>query len=172
MPALKNPSVIYLVEERENPSADYFILPVISASGCRVVRCNFTDRPNQSDLIGACVIFVRYIHGGWAKLIEKVPPDLHSLVFFMDDDVLDTKASAGLPMRYRYKLARLGAGQASWLKKQKVDLWVSNNYLEKKYSSWRPKLLLPSPLVESQDGCRVFYHGSASHDAEINGCTQ
>lgn len=167
MPALNNPSVIYLVEERENPSTDYFILPAILVSGCRVVRCVFSDRPKQSDLIGACVIFVRYLPSAWTKLIERVRPDLHSLVFFMDDDVLDTKASAGLPMRYRYKLARLGAGQAAWLKKQKADLWVSNNYLQKKYSGWRPRLLQPFPLVESRDGCRVFYHGSASHDAEI-----
>jgi len=159
--------VIYLVEEQSNPSTDYFILPAISSLGLRAVHCGFEDMPSPADLEGACVIFVRYLPKAWSKLIEGVRANLHSLIFFIDDDVLDTGATAGLPLRYRYKLARLGSRQAAWLKNQKADLWVSNEYLLKKYASWNPKLVLPSPLPLVREYCRVFYHGSASHDAEI-----
>ncbi|MDQ9172258.1 hypothetical protein Q8A64_17750 [Oxalobacteraceae bacterium R-40] len=84
----------------------------------------------------------------------------------MDDDVLDTAASKGTPLRYRFKLACLGAGRKSWLLRQKAKIWVSTPYLLEKYSAWSAKLVPPSP-VSGQPSCTVFYHGSATHDAEI-----
>ena len=64
-------SVIYLVEERLNPSTDYFVLPAVSRMGRQVVRCGFNDVPSAADLSGATVVFVRYIPKGWAKVIEN-----------------------------------------------------------------------------------------------------
>ena len=162
-----NASVVYLVEEQYNPSTDFFVLPAVMASGCRVKRCGFADLPTPADLEGAVVVFVRYVPPAWARLAEAVRPRLHALVFFMDDDVLDAAASAGMPWRYRFKLARLAAWRSSWLRRQGAELWVSTPYLQKKYVGWHPRLVLPSPVASPADLCRVFYHGSASHDAEI-----
>jgi hypothetical protein len=158
---------LYLVEEQPNPSSDFFVLPAVSRASFHVVRCGFADLPSPSDLAGATVIFVRYVPSAWAKLIESVRPSLRALVFFMDDDVLDMAASAGMPLRYRFKLARLAAWRAGWLHRQGAELWVSTPYLMGKYAARDPKLLLPSPLAAAPEVRRVFYHGSASHDAEI-----
>lgn len=158
--------VAYLVEEQANPSADFFILPALAAAGWRVVRCGFSDLPATKDLKGSVVVFVRYVPLAWARLVESV--QLHSLIFFMDDDVLDVHASIGMPWRYRFKLARLAAWRITWLREQKAQLWVSTPYLQEKYARWQPQLVLPSPVGVASDVCRVFYHGSASHNAEID----
>lgn len=158
--------VAYLVEEQANPSADFFVLPALAAAGWRVVRCGFSDLPATKDLKGSVVVFVRYVPLAWARLVESV--QLHSLIFFMDDDVLDVHASIGMPWRYRFKLARLAAWRITWLREQKAQLWVSTPYLQEKYARWQPQLVLPSPVGVASDVCRVFYHGSASHNAEID----
>lgn len=159
--------VVYLVEEQANPSTDFFVLPAHSGNSGRVVRCGAVDLPAAVDLTGAVVVFVRYVPPAWAKLVEEVRPRLGRLVFFMDDDVLDVRESKGMQWRYRFKLARLAAWRKRWLQQQGVDLWVSTPYLQRKYAHWRPRLVLPSPLICPTDVRRVFYHGSASHEAEI-----
>jgi hypothetical protein len=159
---------IYLVEEKTNPSTDYFVLPAIAGCG-EVVRVDFTHYPKAIDLEDATVIFVRYIPPPWVKLIEKARPRLGRLVLFMDDDVLDVQASTGMPWSYRVKLMRLAAWRKKWLRKQGGELWVSTPYLQKKYADWPPRLVLPSPVTPAPTITRrIFYHGSSSHLEEIN----
>lgn len=161
--------VAYVVEERPNSSSEFFVLPAISRNGFRAVHCGFSDLPTAAELDGAVVVFVRYVPQAWAKLVKAVRPRLHALVFFMDDDVLDTSASVGMPWSYRFKLERLGSRWSGWLRRQGAELWVSTPYLQKKYADWHPKLVLPSPVAVRSDVCRVFYHGSvATHGAEIH----
>ncbi|MEO8331629.1 MAG: hypothetical protein ABI479_04295 [Gallionella sp.] len=161
--------VAFVIEERANPSSAFFVLPAIAAGGYRVVRCSFSDLPSPADLDGAVVVFVRYVPSAWARLVNEVRPSLQALVYFMDDDMLDTGATVGMPWRYRFKLARLAAWRRDWLRRQGADIWVSSNYLQQKYADWHPKLVLPTYLASPADTDvrRVFYHGTASHDAEI-----
>lgn len=158
---------VYLVEEQANPSTDYFVFPAVSGAGARVVACNGNDVPAPEDLAGATVVFVRHVPTRWLHFIEAVRPALSALVFFMDDDVLDIGASSGMPLRYRYKLARLAAFRKGWLRRQNAQLWVSTPYLQEKYAQWNPRLVLPSPLPGVTHARHVFYHGTASHMAEI-----
>lgn len=166
-------TVIFLVEERPNPSSDYFVLPALRATGAEVRRCGFSEVPSPSELDGATVVLVRYVPAPWRRLIESGRSRIRQLVFFMDDDLLDTAASRGLPWRYRWKLARLAAWQRGWLRRQQASLWVSTDYLARKYRDWNPRMVPPSPLPDfaraggSGLECRVFYHGSASHGAEV-----
>lgn len=159
--------LIFLVEEGPNPSTDYFVLPAVSSIGAHLVRCGFADIPAAADLQNAVVVFVRYVPKSWARLVEASRPNLAALIFFMDDDVLDTEANVGMPWRYRLKLARLAAWRSGWLREQGAELWVSTTYLKNKYQAWQPHLVLPSPVETPSPVCRVFYHGSASHNAEI-----
>ena len=158
---------VYVVEEQPNPSTDYFVLPALSHLGGAVIRCGFSDLPARAELAGAMVVCVRYVPAAWARLIEGARTDLERLVFFMDDDVLDVRATKGMPWRYRLKLARLASWRRGWLRRQKAELWVSSPWLLQKYASWQPRQVLPSPLPQSGNVRRVFYHGSASHMAEI-----
>lgn len=154
--------------EQSNPSTDYFVLPAVREAGfSRIERCGFSDLPSPSELTGAAVIFVRYVPGAWARLIEEVRLKLRSLIYFLDDDLLDIRASTGTPLRYRYKLVRLAAWRAGWLRKQRAEIWVSTPYLLEKYAEWLPRLIRPAPLPGFQDVRRLFYHGTASHHSEI-----
>jgi hypothetical protein len=158
--------VVYVIEEQPNPSTDCFVVPAIAAGGGRVVRSGFRDLPATGELEGAVVVFVRYVPGGWAKLVQAARAQLGGLVFFMDDDVLDVRASTGTPWRYRLKLARLAAARFSWLRRQRAQFWVSTPHLLKKYARWDPRLVRPSPIAGAAEPVRVFYHATASHDAE------
>lgn len=159
--------VAYLVEEQANPSTDFFVLPALAMGGYTVIRCGFADLPAPNELRGSIVVFVRYVPTAWARLVETARAGLQALIFFMDDDVLDARTTAGMPLRYRFKLAKLAARRSPWLQRQGAELWVSSVYLQQKYERWHPRLVLPLPVASPVAGCRVFYHGSASHKAEI-----
>lgn len=155
----------FLVEQRANPSTDCFVLPALSAVGLHVLRRGAADLPGDEEISGAVVVFVRYVPAAWADLLDRVQP--RRLVFFMDDDVLDVRASVGMPWRYRFKLARLAAQRRRWLRQKGAELWVSTAYLQQKYADWEPALVAPAAAVPPDDVRRVFYHGSASHASEI-----
>lgn len=160
-------TVVYLVEERRNPSTDFFVLPAFAAAGCQVVRCGAESVPEPSALQGAVVVFVRYIPQSWRSVLDSLRPRLQRLIFFMDDDVLDPRAAVGMPWRYRFKLARMSARHKRWLLRIGAELWVSSPFLQQKYAAWNPVVILPHPVPVRDDHCHVFYHGSASHAAEM-----
>ncbi len=161
-------SVAYIVDERANPSTDFFVLPALLAQQRRVIRCRFTDVPDAADLVGAVVVFVRYVPQAWVRLINAVRLKLAALIFFMDDDVLDYRASIGTPWDYRLKLAWLATRHRQWLQQHNAQLWVSVPYLQQKYATWQPRLVLPTPIANRGECRRVFYHGSAvTHKADI-----
>lgn len=157
---------VYLVEERPNPSTDYFVAPACVGQGRRLHRCRFDEMPPSASLAGAVVVFVRYVPRQWRQRVQADRKQLAGLVFFMDDDLLDPAAWAGMPLRYRYKLYRQAARHRNWLQ-QHAQLWVSTSWLQEKYAAWAPVRVNPQPLPGAAGVRRVFYHGSASHLAEI-----
>jgi len=210
---------IYLVEEGPNPSTDYFLLPALRGLSLPVVRCSWSSRlPGAQELTNATVVFVRYIPTDWKRLISQTRHSLTELVYFMDDDLWDVGAAAGLSWKYRFKLARYATRHQRWLKAMQATLWVSTKWLADKYASQQPRLLRPAMLepttsmaamlepatskaamlepptslaamlkpatskatilkpVTSMGACstsaarptlQLFYHGSASHRADI-----
>lgn len=158
---------VYLVEERANPSTDYFVAPACAGQGRRLHRCRFDEAPPEASLANAVVVFVRYIPPQWRRKVEAERRQMAQLVFFMDDDVLDPRTWGDMPWRYRYKLYRQAARHQGWLQRQDAQLWVSTAWLQQKYAAWSPLRVEPLPLSATQGACRVFYHGSASHRAEI-----
>jgi glycosyltransferase involved in cell wall biosynthesis len=159
---------IFIVEEGSNPSTDYFVLPALSDPVNMIQRCQWDQLPKASELVGSTVIFIRYIPRAWLRLINEVRSTLADLIYFMDDDLLDLSSTKGLPWRYRFKIASLATWQKNWLIRTQVKIWVSTPYLKEKYARLNPTLLLPQPIKASNDICRVFYHGSATHNDEIN----
>lgn len=157
-----------VVEERANPSSDYFVMPFLARSGGHARRLRLADAlPRAQELDGATVVFVRYLSRDWYRLVNAQRARIGRLVFFMDDDLLDPLASRGLGWRYRLKLWRMATRYGTWLQRQGAELWVSSRYLEEKYATWGARLVPPAPLPPPVPGCRVFYHGTASHREEV-----
>ena len=162
---------IYLVEEQPNPSTDFFVLPALKLAGfderTEIIRSGFTEPPTTEQLNNAVVIFVRYIPQPWKRQITAAQTQIARVIYFMDDDLLQLRASQGMPWRYRFKLARLATMSKRWLKRIGAELWVSTPFLLNKYADWNPLLVAPKPLAGSLRITRLFYHGSASHLDEI-----
>lgn len=157
---------VWLIEEQPNPTTDYYLLPAFASLGWTPVRFKHSDAVPDRVPEGQTIVFVRYIPAGWIALLGRLRLENFQPILFMDDDVLDISASKGLPLRYRVKLARLSASRTPWMKRSNVKVWVSTAFLAEKYRAWNPKIILPSP-VSAQDACTIFYHGSATHEAEI-----
>jgi len=169
-----------VVEKQANPSTDYFVLPALRALGYCVERRGFDAPATPDALAGALVVLVRYVPPAWAALLERMRPQLGGLVFFMDDDVLDLAASRGVRLKYRWRLWTLATRRKDWLAARGAELWVSTPYLQRKYAAWQPRLTLPADLADPVSWSaplgdpgqapalrRIFYHGTASHNAEI-----
>jgi hypothetical protein len=140
---------IYLVEQGPNPSTDYFLMPVLKGITTPIIRCRWSSPlPKAQELAGATVIFVRYVPTGWKRLIKRTHHNLAELVYFMDDDLWDYRAAAGLSFKYRFKLARYATRHRRWLQAVHATLWVSTPWLVNKYAAQQPRLIMPAlPLV-------------------------
>lgn len=167
MSMLIQPQRILIIEENDNPSTDYFVMPHAQTLGLPISRLHWKDVPTTEQLDQALVIIVRYLTPAWKKNLEQARDQIAALAYFMDDDIPDTTASRGLPLKYRFKLARYGAWQFSWLMKQRAQLWVSTDFLKNKYTPYQPTQLKPQQIPSLTERYRVFYHATASHRAEI-----
>jgi len=160
-----------VLQEKNNPSTDYFVLPALKkmlADNIPIEFANWGDSISPEKLEQACVIIVRYLSDAWRHTIHTHRARIGQLVYFMDDDLGDWRASSDLSLRYRYKLYCHATRHWSWLIANHVDFWVSTEYLQNKYSALKPQCLTPQPLNPPLKRCRVFYHATASHRAEID----
>lgn len=170
------PSRSVVIQERPNPTTDYFVRPWLQREGAAVDFRSF-DGPPEASAAGERLVFVRYVSAGWRAWVERERRQgrLGELVFFADDDLFDWRATAGLPWRYRLKLWRLATRHVAWLRRMGATLWVSSEYLARRYGPWFPAVRVlpavspyPGAAMASPDASSrlMFYHGSASHLAE------
>lgn len=165
------PPPTIVVHQGANPSTDFFVAPTLAAQGREWRHFSFLQTPKPAELAGATVVFIRYVPPVWKSLLKRHPAG--RVVFFMDDDLFDWQAFRGMPWHYQRKLFRLAWRHQRWLKSVGAELWVSSPWLAQKYAGWNPRVLepsnphvLPAPLPEPSMKT-VFYHGSASHRAEL-----
>jgi len=156
----------YLIQEKNNPSTDFFIKPHLDASSVNYELLNLHEDPPELTDTNSSVIFVRYISPKWKRWIKRNADKIDNIILFIDDDIFDFKAFKSLPFGYQYKYFSLFWRHISWFKKN-AQLWVSSKYLKKKYSNWNPYLLeISSPYSAEAEQLTVFYHGSPAHYAE------
>ncbi|MFC6669089.1 glycosyltransferase family 1 protein [Marinobacterium aestuariivivens] len=157
-----------IVQQAANPSTEFFILPELEKRQCLHEQYRLQDAPPDDRGEFDSVVFVRYLTPQWRRWVERNRARLGRVVLFMDDDLLDLKAHAGLPWRYRWKLLKLVWRHQRWLKSIGAELWVSTPWLQEKYRAWQPKLVQPqSPHPATSAVKTLFYHGSSSHYDEI-----
>ncbi|MBL1377774.1 glycosyltransferase family 1 protein [Zobellella sp. CGMCC 1.18722] len=162
------PSRALVVEQGANPSTDFFVRPRLRASGDEVLALGLNATPPETGTRFGTLVFVRYLTPAWRRWVEQNRAGLGRLVFFMDDDLFDLRAHAGLPWRYRCKLWHQAWRHQAWLKKMGAELWVSTPWLAEKYAHWSPLVLPPGcPYGNARPMNTLFYHGSASHQDEI-----
>ncbi len=162
-----NTKSIVIVQEKDNPSTDYFLLPLFQNQNISFETVNHYVQPAEVILSGKMVVFVRYIPMNWLWHIKKYKHQITGVALFIDDDLFDFKAFLGLSLRYQLKLIRLSYLRNHWLKMIGAKLWVSSSFLAEKYITWEPLLVLPKPIASEMSPIKFFYHGSSSHLADI-----
>jgi hypothetical protein len=161
-------SRILVIEERANPSTDFFVRPALAQYGIEPEYYNFVSLPVVTATEKVMVVFVRYISKAWWAWVMRHRHQISRLCYFMDDDLFDLTAFKGLPWRYQFKLTRLAYRRRQWLAQQGAELWVSTPYLQHKYAQWQPLLLQATMTMQVPEQFTLFYHGSASHQAEYD----
>lgn len=168
MGTLNNKTRVIIVEERRNPSTDFFIRPQFPESDYELSYYSLDRLATLTELDDAIVVLVRYLSKPWRQLLTQHQTTLRKLIYFMDDDLFDWRSYQKQSFRYQFKLFRLATRHGKWISHNVNDLWVSTPYLANKYASIHAVQIDPKPLESSKNYIRVFYHGSASHKAEID----
>lgn len=168
MNKMKSAKSVIVVQEKNNPSTDFFVLPQIKAQQLAFEVVDHSIEPESLDLTNKLIVFVRYVPKNWERHISNGRQGVSGVVIFLDDDLFDRASFVGLSWRYKKKLLNLSFKKQSWLKKVGAQLWVSTPHLAEKYIDWQPTLILPKSSITNTAVVKVFYHGSSSHSGEIN----
>lgn len=168
---------VLVIAEGDNPSFAYFVRPFLAAASAEIVIADSRLAP-VGDLNGFdAAVVVRYLPSRWQAPLADFRRRGCRVAYFMDDDLMDARAHAGLPLRYRWKLARRALWQRSAIERCCTDFWVSTPWLATKYSAWTPRVLAvradaaTAPAAGAGEPSEtshvtVCYHGTASHIAE------
>ena len=172
----KNPYFkdVYIFEENQNPSTDYYILPALKKAGYSPFRINLADKKYPELDNHSAIFIVRYANKNLINYIKKYRKKIKKLVYFMDDGLWDLKVFSTLPYRYAAKLFLKAYIYKKDLLNLGAELWVSTEYLKNKYRDYSPKVIYPYPIgLENMKQSPlelsplIFYHGTSSHKKEI-----
>jgi len=161
---------IVVLEEGATPSGDYILHPWLTRQGPAVLRLDARQAPAGQLAAGDFVVVLRYLHPAWKKAITRQRAELAGLAWFLDDDLLDPAALAGLAPAYVRKIRSFATAHQGWAAEMGVQWWFSTEALGRKYSALAPRVLPlapPAALCASRPGVKLVYHGTASHGREI-----
>jgi hypothetical protein len=163
---------LLLLEEGRTPSGDYLLLPFLQSLGPPVERLDARLAPRTGQIApGDFIVVQRYLHPPWRQAIDRQRHELAGLAWFMDDDLLDPAALAELAPAYARKIRQHALSQRPWFEQVRAQWWVATEALARKYASASPAVLPFSPpaaLAMPQPAVHVVYHGTASHQREID----
>lgn len=161
---------VIIIQEKISPSLDYLVLPAVRKLGVPIEQRFLNQSPNADEFIeGTLIILVRYLNDQWRSALERNRSKLAGIVYFMDDDLLYSRAYAGLPAPYQRKLFHLVARHRDWFVKECSEFWVSTAALAQRYADLSPVLVPWEPsseLLAQSEPIKICYHGSSSHTDE------
>jgi hypothetical protein len=160
------------LSEGHTATTDYFIVPYLESRGYEVslLDSRFFSTYFDSKHYQLFVIS-RYLTDKQLSFLEKNTPSQLKIVYFMDDDLFDFHVLRGLPWLYQWKIFTKAIRHRMRLQKLCDEIWVSTPYLAEKYAHLQPKLLSPmlsGKTRENKAAVQVCYHGTASHQQEID----
>ncbi len=164
---------VYIFDEKQNPSTDYYLIPAFKIFGISASRVNIWRDEYPEIEGGDWICVVRYLNKRLVKFLRRNRKKIERLIYFMDDGLWDLWALKDLPVKYALRIFKKAYLYKRVLKDLDAEIWVSTDYLREKYKDHKPKVVYPYPLniVEkpSIEGMPyvVFYHGTSSHKREI-----
>jgi hypothetical protein len=162
-----------ILSEGYTATSDYYLVPYLEKSGYCVSLFDYRQILPTLLAFPPCQLIVisRYISNTWLKILAQLASHQSlRIIYFMDDDLFDWQALAGLPLGYRWKIITKALIHQQQLTAICHEFWLSTPYLMKKYSHLNPVLISPmfsAKTLERKKAVYVCYHGTASHQSEI-----
>ena len=162
----------------ENPSFDYFLKPRLDMrAGSRIVDLEHgPDVLPDRGLEKVALVFCRYVPPRWLAWTLRHGKRLGGLGFFLDDDYTGLVLDRTVPLRYRWKVMRLGLLPWSTLAPRLTHVWTGSEALAARLRHPRaaalkpiaaPEDLEPRPTGDGRDGpLRLVFHATAVHRRE------
>jgi hypothetical protein len=154
----------------ENASIAYLLQPYLERRGIPFTCVPLASMKDTTEIVCRTVIIARYLPRPWIETLQAFRDIGGKIVYFMDDDLMDPRATTGLPKAYRRKIDALATRQRRTLERLCDEFWVASPHLAAKYADWSPKLLNSAPTgptLAQHEPVMMCYHGSASHSIEI-----
>lgn len=171
-PAAVGRADVLLLASGDNASIAYLVEPYLGSLGLTSVRIDVSEKttPDIGETDCHTVVVVRYLPSRCVAALRSLKRAGKRIVYFMDDDLMDPSVATDLPRAYARKIRLNATRQRQILEELCDEFWVATAFLANKYESWSPRLLSARPgarYLTSLAGVSVFYHGSASHHAEL-----
>lgn len=164
---------VYIFEHGSNPSTDYYIIQALSYAELKPIKVDMNSNTYPELEEGSLVAIVRYANRRFMKYLTENRKKISRLIYFMDDGLWDMKSLLSLPPLYAFRIFKRAYLFRSAILKLGAEVWVSTDYLGKKYRKYNPKVIYPYPIglenvsMPESDLKVVFYHGTSSHKEEF-----
>jgi len=165
---------VVLIHQGAGSTIDHFLRGPLEAWDARIIEVNSAEAPGphfQNSIIAAnLVVIVRYLPRNWLNTLRQVRRAGIRLVYLMDDDLLDPALLPLLPIAYRQRIRQRITCQRKRVPELCDLIWVTSEFLERKYAHLGARLLPLSPhpgLLAERPRLQLAYLGSSVHSLEF-----
>jgi hypothetical protein len=165
---------VVLLHQGAGSTIDHFLRGPLEAMQAQIIEVDSAEAPNhhlQSLMMMAqLVVVVRYLPRCWIRTLRQLRQAGIRLVYLMDDDLLDPDLLPQLPAAYRQRLRQRITRQRSRVPQLCDPIWVTSEFLERKYAHLGARLLPLSPhpgLLAERARLQLAYLGSSVHQLEF-----
>ena len=177
LPGIESPKrgqSVVLIHQGAGSTIDHFLRGPLEAWGARIIEVDSAEAPdhdfNKSTVAADLVVVVRYLPRHWLRALRQVRRAGIRLAYLMDDDLLDPALLPLLPVTYRQRLRQRITRQRSNIPELCDLIWVTSEFLERKYAHLGALLLPLSPhadLLAEGPRLQLAYLGSSVHSLEF-----
>jgi len=174
LPILEQGESVVLLHQGAGSTIDHFLRAPLERLETRLLELDSSLGPTVSTLetllAARGVVVVRYLPRGWLRPLGQARKAGATLLFMMDDDLLDLEVLPELPPAYRRRVRDRITLQRGWVSRLFDRIWVTSAFLERKYAHLgamqlplhpHPSLLLARPRLQ------LAYLGTSVHEREF-----
>jgi hypothetical protein len=177
LPGIESPQQgqsVVLLHQGSGSTIDHFLRGPLEVWKAKIIEVDSAEAPTfhlQNVMMAAhLVVVVRYLPRPWLRALRHVRRAGIRLVYLMDDDLLDPALLPQLPAAYRQRLRQRITRQRSRIPELCDPIWVTSEFLERKYAHLGalPLPLSPHPrLLAERPRLQLAYLGSSVHQLEF-----
>lgn len=165
---------VVLLHQGAGSTIDHFLRGPLESIDAHLLEIDSALGPTERDrqTLRACraVVVVRYLPRPWLRALGQARQAGTSLIYLMDDDLLDPDLLEELPPAYRRRVRQRITRQRGRVPALFDRLWVTSAALEEKYKHLGAVRLplRPHPgLLEERPRLQLAYLGTSVHQREF-----